>query len=136
MCCKLSRINDRVQTPDKLLVSAAEMYPEFQVGNQWPGNWRTENKVVSPWQHPSIPWRQGCRHYRRRRRYHHPRTQGNVPSSLQPLFHLCTFLPVTCTCMSLRIGIPCVRKPRAQVFIIPLAMIYGAEGCRSGYITP
>lgn len=63
-----------------------------------------------------------------------PRTQGNVPSLLQPLFHPCTFLPVTCTCTPLRRGIPCVRKPRARVFIIPLAVIYGAEGCRSGYI--
>lgn len=63
-----------------------------------------------------------------------PVPQGNVPSLLQPLFHPCTFLPVTCTCTPLRRSIPCVRKPRAQVFIIPLAVIYGAEGCRSGYI--
>lgn len=94
--------NDHVQTPGELLVSAAETYPGFQVDNQRPGNWRTENKVASPWQHPSIPWRQGCRHCRRR--YHHrSRTQGNVPSLLQPLFHLCIFPPVVCTCLP-RIG--------------------------------
>jgi len=60
---------DRVRA----LVSLAETYPGFQVDNRRSGNWRTENKVTSPWQHPSIPRCKGRRRRRRRRR-----AQGNV----------------------------------------------------------
>lgn len=134
VCCLTKYIvnrhtDDHVRTPLRALVSTlVEMYPGFQVDNQRPGNWRTENKVAFPWQHPSIPWRRGML----LPSPSPPSCPGQrAPNCRNP--SICTFpsVPVrSAVCRPPRVD---GRKMRAQAsIVIQLAMIYDAS---SDYVT-